>query len=184
SLRSRRFSLSRMRMRSSRCSISAFSASTSLGSSRTLVIISRLRTDVIDEVAPHLASFQVNPFEDHRQLRAIDLDLWTTTVKPLERAALEPLVEQPEAVAVPHQQLHAIAAAVEEEEQVACEGIGAEAIAHDLHQAVEALAEVDRLARREDPDARRQAQHRSIAVTKRVRAPVSIAASMITRRSP
>ena len=80
---------------------------------------------------------QVDALQHERQLCRLHLDVLGLGIdlhrKP-ERPPLEPLVEQPEAVAVPHQQLHAITAAVEEEEQVACEGIGAEAIAHDLHE--------------------------------------------------
>lgn len=92
--------------------------------------------------------------------------------------------KDPEAVAIPHEQLHPITARVEEEEDVARERILAELVAHDRVQPVEALAEVDAVARSEDAHARGQAQHRSRALTKRASWLSSISTGTTTRRPP
>src|SRR5688572_21891040 len=139
-----RFSLSRMRICSSRCasnascsSTSAFSASTSLGSSRSLTIaITRSNTDVAREVTAESRLLRVDSLEQHRHLRAIDLDARSASVDALERAALEALVEEPEAVAVPHQHLHTITPLVEEAEQRSRERILSEGLPDDRHQAI------------------------------------------------
>ena len=95
---------------------------------------------------------------------------------------------QPEAVAVPLQQLHAIVTAVEEHEQAAVEGIVAKRIADHRQQTVVRLAAVDRVARDEDPDARWQAQHdrnaatRLLSQVKSMPLCTSISTSLPTRR--
>src|SRR5690606_30975550 len=85
-----------------------------------------------------------------------------------EGAALEPLVEKPEAVAVPEQQLHAVTTPVQEDEERPVEGIVAEVIADSRDQPIVRLTEVDRCTADEDPDRCGQAQHvRSSAATAR-----------------
>ncbi len=51
--------------------------------------------------------------------------------QPLERAALEALVEQPESIAIPKQQLDAITASIEEGKKRPVERVGFKLIAHD-----------------------------------------------------
>src|SRR5690606_10418749 len=103
----------------------------------------------------------------HRQLRAADL---ATRVVGLdvefERALLESFVVQPEAIAVPLQHLHAVAASIEKHEQTAVERIVTKCVSDHGEQAVVCLAEIDRVASDEDADACRQAQHGRSALTR------------------
>src|SRR6202035_4455119 len=72
---------------------------------------------------------------------------------------LQPLVQQPEPVALPHQQLHPIALAVEEHEHVAGQRLLAQDLLHLCAQPIERPAQVRRAARHKDSYRRRQRQH-------------------------
>ena len=139
----------------SRCAITIDrSASTSLG--RSVIRASTLLplpndTQGLGEVWAELCRFPVDPFEDHRQLRARDFDpRFGHTEVEGEGALLESLVEEPEPVSIPHQQLDAIARAVEESEDVPGERISFEVLAHHRAKAVVRFPEVDRVASEED----------------------------------
>lgn len=75
-------------------------------------------------------------------------------------------VVQPEAIAVPLQQLHSIAASVEEHKQVPVEWIVAKRVADHGEDLVVRLAQVDGVARDEDPDAQRETRHDRSAATR------------------
>jgi hypothetical protein len=62
---------------------------------------------------------EVDPVEQHRELRGVDLDRHRgrVHVRQLELAALEPLVDEDEAALVPSEDLHAVAAARHEDEE-------------------------------------------------------------------
>ena len=75
----------------------------------------------------------------------------------LEGPLLEPFVEEPEAVAIPEQQLDAITGAVEKDKEITGEGVFEELLFDDRAEAVVRFAEVDRLTSEEDSDRARQA---------------------------
>ena len=69
----------------------------------------------------------------------------------LERASFEAFRAKPEPVAVPFQQLHISAAAIEERKHVALKWIEMEAVFDDIAQAIKGLAHVRCTAREEHP---------------------------------
>src|SRR6185295_11616820 len=81
-----------------------------------------------------------------RQLRVIQFDalLFTGCLWELECADLQPLVPDAEAVLIPEQDLDPISLAVEEQEQVARQGILVENRLRKAHQGIEAVAPLDR----------------------------------------
>lgn len=74
---------------------------------------------------------------------AIEFDTRHAKIYLFEAAALQALAQDPEAVAIPHQNLDPIASTVEKAEEVPCEGILPEAIPYDSDQPVDAHASVD-----------------------------------------
>ncbi|MEO8924136.1 MAG: hypothetical protein ABI330_15140 [Caldimonas sp.] len=70
----------------------------------------------------------------------------------LKSAGLEPLVPDDQTVSLPEEDLDAIAAAIEKQEQVAREGILAEKFLHHSEKTVEAFAHVGRFCAEEDAD--------------------------------
>ncbi len=141
--------------------------STALGSNSCVTRITIRESHGPRQWLAGLAIPQIDSFDPHRELRTRDLAARGISLDiELECPVLESLVVQPEAIAVPLQQLHAIATAVEEDEQAAVEGIVAKRIADHRQHTVVRLAEVDRVARDEDPDARWQAQHDRNAETR------------------
>lgn len=70
----------------------------------------------------------------------------------LEGPFLEPFVEEPEAVAIPEQQLDAITSTVEEDKEITGERVLEELLFDDRTEAVVRLTEIDRLTSEEDSD--------------------------------
>src|SRR5688572_7113196 len=156
SRRSRRFSRSSCWIRRSRASISrwcasaseatsALNPSTSSGSERESIAgWTGLDTLLAIEVRAEFGSSHIDSLEQHRELRAVELDPWHLEIDLLEAAELQALGQHPESVAIPDQDPHAIAPAVEEAEQVTRERVLAELLAYDAHQAIDTTASVDR----------------------------------------
>lgn len=121
-------------------------------------------TELCNDMFLRLRARQIDAFEDQRELRRVDLDpaaLRARRIGALEGAAFEALQVQPEAVAIEGQDLDPVRRAVEEDEEVAAEGVLVEDLAHDPEQAVDPAPEVDRLDRDEDAGTARrgEAQH-------------------------
>src|SRR5262249_50567343 len=148
---------------------SAFSASTSLGNSRGSSVGggTRRHTHLAHELAAKSRSSRVDSGQDHHQFLASDLDHRRAFAERLEAATFEALAQDPEAVPIPHQKLHAIAVEVEEAEEVTAARVLAEVLAYDPHQTIYILAEVARPRRCEDPDRARQSQHCETVRSKR-----------------
>src|SRR5689334_21017721 len=107
------------------------------------------------EPLPLPRALEVEAGEDHGQLRRLQLDaLGPGRGGHLERPGLEPLVPEGQAVAIEVEDLEAIPAAVDEEEEVAAEEVLAEAGADQPREAVEALAHVGGAGAEEGADGR------------------------------
>ena len=91
--------------------------------------------------------------EQHRKPRAIDFAarLLALENEPRKRPALQPLVQEPQSVAIEEQDLDPVTALVAEHEEVPRKRVVAEVVANDLAQPVVCLAKVHRLARHKDP---------------------------------
>src|SRR5262245_54757909 len=116
---------------------------------------------------------QIDAFEDQPELGGLDRARSEPAVggeRGPEAPAPQPLRPHRDPVAIPIDDADPIAAAGEEDVEVARQRIMTERIADDRHQAVGALSAVDRLRRDEDADARRQAQHPRSAATSRANA--------------
>src|SRR5512135_1986994 len=112
------------------------------------------------EPLPLAGTVQVDPREEHGQLRRLRFDTaGTGGVGQLERAGLEPLVPDGQAVAVEIKDLEAIAATVDEEEEMAGQGVLCEAFLDQAAECVEALAHVGGPGAKEDPDGRGGQDH-------------------------
>src|SRR5665213_515834 len=112
--------------------------------------------------SPPPCAREVDALDDQRQLRRLDGQRSHAAVgrkRWSETPALQPLRPHRESVSIPIHDADPIAALGEEDEQVPAQGILPEHVAHDHHQAIGALAPVDRLRGDEQPDAGRQAQH-------------------------
>ena len=81
----------------------------------------------------------------------------------LERAGFEPLVIQAVAATVPEQDLHPVAVAVEENEQMAGQRILPHGACRERRQTVETLAQVGRLQADKHLHGRRQREHGSLS---------------------
>ncbi len=79
--------------------------------------------------------------------------------RDLESSGLEALVPDAQAVPLPGQDLHAVAAAVHKQEQAPVERIGRQLLADDAAQSVEALPHIGRPRVDVDRHRRRDAQH-------------------------
>src|SRR5690554_4106692 len=89
-------------------------------------------------------------------------------VRPLEALALQALVPDHEAVALPEQQLHLVALAVAEYEHRLLEGVELHGLLNQQGQPVDLLAHVDRLAAQIDPQSGIWPNHRTTSTaTKR-----------------
>ena len=83
------------------------------------------------------AAVQVDAGEDHGQLRRLQFDaVWRPASGHLEGAGLEPLVPDGQAVTVEVEDLDAIPAAVEEEEEMAGQEVLAEAFLDQTRKAI------------------------------------------------
>jgi len=123
-----------------------------------------------DMVRMNSGTRDVETVKQHRQTRAIDFDLCKRRRRePTEGSFLETLVEEPQAVGVPEQDLHAIATLVGKHEHVAGERVQVQDAANDLAEAVMGLAKVDRLRGHEDPSRCREAQHAASSTPMRAR---------------
>src|SRR5207249_6211392 len=90
----------------------------------------------------------------------LDLDPRTLTAHvERKRPLLEPLVQEPEPVPVPQQQLDPVLRPVVEHEDIARERIVAEPVPHQRAQPVVRPAEVDRVPAQKHPVVPAQAQH-------------------------
>src|SRR6187549_3962658 len=78
---------------------------------------------------------------------------------PSESPLGEPFLTQPKSLAVVDQALQGLATSTGKDKQSAAERIGFELLAAELRQSIDALAEVDRLNRQEDPHLRSDLDH-------------------------
>lgn len=103
----------------------------------------------------------VDPVEEHGQLGGVDGDGGRVGghARQAESPALEALVVQDEAAPIPEQDLAAVGAAAEEDEEMAAVEIELPLPLNDGGQPVVATAHVDLADREIDPNARRQRQH-------------------------
>nr|WP_292452344.1 hypothetical protein [Methylibium sp.] len=92
----------------------------------------------------------------HRQRR------YRSLLRPDEAILLEALQQQPEAVAVPAQDLHAVAPPVAEDVHARRERVQAERLFYPQRQAVDVEPEVDRLAVQVDLQAFVETEHRTL----------------------
>src|SRR5262249_24093794 len=124
--------------------------------------------------ASQTASVEVDPVEQHRQLRRLHLDLPRTIVdqRKLEASPLEPLQIKHEAIAVPEEDLHLVLRFADEDEDVSLVRVLPQRAFDNSAQSVDAVAHVDQRRREVDPDARRQPEHqlRSSSATTRANA--------------
>src|SRR5947209_8605053 len=101
---------------------------------------------------------QVNTRKEQSQLGHRELDPGRARnqvgpafgIKMLKGAGLEPLVPDGQAVVIPEEDLDPISAAVEEEEEMAGQGVLAEAFPNQAGEAVEALAHIGGLGAEKD----------------------------------
>ena len=101
------------------------------------------------------------PSSKHRELRRVDLDghRGRVHVRQLELAALESFVDEDEAAHVPGEDLHAVAAARDEDKEVSRVGVFRELLLHDGHQAIDRLPHIDRRRTDENADRPRDGDH-------------------------
>jgi hypothetical protein len=106
-------------------------------------------------------ALDVDAVEQHRQLGCVHLDR-----APVAREArcakstdLEPFVIEDQAATIPKENLAAVAAAPQKNEQMPGEEIHPPLPSHDAAQPVVPSAEVHRLNREIDPNTRRKCQH-------------------------
>lgn len=115
--------------------------------------------------APTLASngvCEVDPLEHQPELGGFDLDVrrpLSDIAREMEAASGELLAEDDVARPVPEQDPDLIAAPIPKYEEVPTERVLPEPRGHCRRQAIEALAEIDRLRRNVHADRRRQGQH-------------------------
>src|SRR5690606_24940839 len=113
---------------------------------------------------PALRSSKLDPFQQQRQLRRVELHMRRRRVcgtRKLERAGLKAFLHDAEAVAIPEHHLRDVTSTVEKHEQVAAQRLEPELRFDQRRKPVEALACVHRLRRHVDFHARRQRQHRA-----------------------
>jgi hypothetical protein len=108
---------------------------------------------------PH--PLHVDAVEQHGQLGGVHLDRAAIAreARRSKSTELEPLVIEDEAATIPKQNLAAIAAAPQKNEQMPGEEIHAPLPSHDAAQPVVPAAEIDRLNREIDPNTRWKSQH-------------------------
>src|SRR5690606_8980752 len=82
----------------------------------------------------------VDAFKQHRQLCLRQIDGAVLGTRPHEATALEPLREQAQPVTVPPEDLHTVAAATAEDEELAREWIFSQLQLHQRREPIEALA--------------------------------------------
>src|SRR5512135_716766 len=106
---------------------------------------------------------QVDPVEDHHQVRRLDLHALRRVRRRGREAkgpAFQALVPVGQAVSIPVEDLDPIAAPVAEDIQVTRERVEPEGRPDQFGQTVEPFSHVGRLGAQEDPDGRGPAQHR------------------------
>ena len=103
----------------------------------------------------------VDAIEQHRQLGAVELRSDGVVIEGWHAKAtcLEAFVEDDETAVVPGQNLHAVTAARDEDEEVACVDVLLPGVHHDGHQAINAVAHVDRMHGDQHLHYARQEQH-------------------------
>src|SRR3954468_21798874 len=104
---------------------------------------------------------QVDAVEDHEELSRGHLDAVGVEVGLGEvvAAILQTLTPEAEAVAAPIENLDAVGTAVEEDEQVAGQGVGLEAVLDQGEQPVEARTHIDGIGAIPQLDGGGEAQH-------------------------
>jgi SAM-dependent MidA family methyltransferase len=121
--------------------------------------ISGSRGDATGEPEPPASScgLQVDAGEDHGRLCRVQSDaIATAGVGHPEAADFQSLVPDRQTVMIKIELFDAIPAAVDEEEEMAAEGVLAEALPDEAREAVEALSHVDRSGAEERADGRRE----------------------------
>jgi hypothetical protein len=105
----------------------------------------------------------VDAVEQHRQLRGVELRaqrLFMESRKP-ETSLLQTLVVEDEAAVVPGEDLQAVTAPGNEGEEMAGVDVFLPIAAHDVGQAIDAAAQIDRLTSEENADCPGEKEHSS-----------------------
>src|SRR5262245_6908498 len=102
---------------------------------------------------------ELDPAENHRQLRHRDTQVGRVPGREGERAPYQPAHIQPVTVALPGQDLETVPAAVAENKQIAAARVPAQVGGHDSRETVEALAPVLRLEAKPNPPGQPEGQH-------------------------
>src|SRR5207237_2341172 len=108
---------------------------------------------------PPSGRVEVDAGQERRELGGGHLDAPGRGLRDAEGPALEPLGPDGQAIAVPVEDLDAIPAAVDEDEEVTGEGIELGGSCDEGGEAVEALAHVGRFLGEGDPDGGAQPEH-------------------------
>jgi len=117
-----------------------------------------LRDPLVPAPAPRLGDLHAG--EQQQQIRAAHLDWRAGRVRrPRERPTLEPFEEHPEARAIPHQDLQAVATPIAKQEEMARERIQREALAHQRGEAIDRSPEIGCACRQVDANGWREGQH-------------------------
>jgi len=119
--------------------------------------------------------FQVDAAQKQRELRRREHERVASAGGWRERSAFQTLVNNEHAVTLPNQQLHPVAAPVEEHEQIARQWILPQYFLDHAVQAVEALPHVDRGSAEENANLGGHIQHagRSAFEAARITAPIA-----------
>ncbi len=86
---------------------------------------------------------EVNSIEQPVQLLHREFDHGRVLLRPNEACILQPLLQQPKAIAIPAQDLDAILSAVAKDKDGMCKGIETEVVFNDRTKAVYVLAKVN-----------------------------------------
>lgn len=107
---------------------------------------------------------EIDPVEKHRELRPVELraERALAHLGDPEPSLLESLIEEDEAAVVPGEDLDAIAALRDENEEVTREEVLLPLVPDDRGQAIDRVAHVDRLRRKKNADGAREEQHRRL----------------------
>lgn len=137
---------------------------------------------------------EVNAVHQQGQLRAVQYRTQRVVMEDgqLEAALFQSLVRDDETAALPRQNLHAVSAPRNKDEEVSCVEVLLPVAPDNGAQPIDAVAHVDGLARQENPRRSRESQHRgypsaanssakyrlSVPTPKRSTSPLRVPASM------
>lgn len=103
---------------------------------------------------------EIDAAQKEGQFLGSELHGWSIRGRPCEGAGLEALGAEPPSIAIPEEDLEAVAAGVGEDEEMAREGIELEGVPDHPGEGVEGFAEVGGTGGEEDAGVAEEAQHR------------------------